>query len=194
MTETGMPDRNRGRKATRAGRKSGVWRGLAVVASAAMIAAACGGGSKKGTASSNTTDTTVTSETTAAPTAETSSTVPGDTSTTAAAAHATTTTARKVTATTAKKSAVIANPNNSLTKAPSAGGSVGATTSTAKAADVQIGGSITWLKAGEIPTLDPAGAMANSGASDGPAGFAVFDMLAYTDGGQVKTHTAESIT
>ena len=29
--------------------------------------------------------------------------------------------------------------------------------------------------------------MANSGASDGPAGFAIFDVLFYTDGGVVKT-------
>ena len=36
--------------------------------------------------------------------------------------------------------------------------------------------------------------MANSGASDGPAGFAIFDMLFYTDGGAVKSHTADSLT
>src|SRR4051794_10373718 len=194
MTATGTPDRNRGRKAARPGRKSGAWRGLAVVATAAMIAAACGGGSKKASSTNDTTANTAASETTTTVTGDTSSTVAGETTTTAANG-VTTTTARKATTTTAKKkSGVIAAPNQNITKAPQVGGNVAATSSTAPPVDVQIGGSITWLKAGEIPTLDPAGAMANSGASDGPAAFAIFDMLFYSDGGQVKAHTADSLT
>src|SRR5438874_830341 len=189
MTRTGMPDRNPRKTASRTTRKSGAWRGLAVVAAVGLVVAACGGGSKKN-ATSNTTATS--EETTTTVAGETTTTAVGETTT--SVAGATTTTAKKATTTTARKSAVIAKPNQSLTKAPLVGGNVGSTTSTAPPSDLQTGGSITWLKAGEIPTLDPAGSMANSGASDGPAGFAIFDMLLYTDGGVVKTHTADSLT
>jgi peptide/nickel transport system substrate-binding protein len=61
---------------------------------------------------------------------------------------------------------------------------------------VQVGGTLTILRAGEINGLDPI-VMTNSGSNDGPIGLAIFDVLVYenTSGdGSVQPGTADSLT
>ena len=195
MTDNGAADRDLGTSTRRSTSPGRPWRGLAVVTAAALIMAACGGGSSKKTASANTTTPVATGDSTTTVAGETTTTVAAiGTTTTTAAAAGSATTAKQATTTTAKKRTALIAPSGAVAQVSRTGGDVAATTSTAPASDVQTGGSLTWLKAGEIPTLDPAGAMANSGVSDGPAGFSIYDMLFYAQAGQIKTHTADSLT
>src|SRR4051812_5016917 len=160
-----------------------------------MIAAACGGGSgPKKPSAADTNSTTASTEQSADTTSTTSQLVTGDsTSTTAAVAGGSTvTTAKKTTATTGKKSTITGAPSRAVT-----GGitNVGATPTTAPRQDAQPGGTLTYLKVADGPGLDPI-RISNSGNSDGPPAFMIYDMLVYSDlkDGQVKPQTAESLT
>ena len=159
-----------------------------------LIAAACGGSS--GPKKPSTADTNATTETTAA--SETTTTAAenatGNTSsTTALASGVTTTTAKKTTATTVnKKTVVTAALNRGVTGGIS---NVTAAPTTAPRQDIQPGGTLTYLKVADGPGLDPI-KISNSGNSDGPPAFMIYDMLVYSDlkDGQVKPQTAESLT
>ena len=119
--------------------------------------------------------------------ATTAATVAGSTGTTA-------TTARRTTATTRKSVITNITVNKGVAAAPAGGiGNVTTTSSTAPRTDVQPGGTLTWLKAGDVTSLDPI-TMVNNGSTDGPPAFAIFDMLLYTDGGIVTPQLATSLT
>jgi peptide/nickel transport system substrate-binding protein len=162
-----------------------------------MIAAACGGGSKK---ANNAGPSTATSESTTSTTAtgSTDSTVAGVTSTTAAGAAAaggtSATTAKKATtATTAKKSTVapsqgskaVTNVQGGLTNVTSA--------PTTAQPGAQPGGTLTLYKGSDIPALGPE-SLPVTGSFDMPDGSALYDLLAYTDNGEVKPQAMESLT
>jgi peptide/nickel transport system substrate-binding protein len=165
-----------------------------IVAALAALVAACGGGSGK-----QATGTTIPSTSSTLGGEETTSTAApsdGATSTTVASAApvpsrstsaSTTRTTKKTTATTAS-GAVIAGPRGGITNAT-------APPSTAPRQDIQSGGTVTFLKVAEIPSLDPI-TMNNSGGNDAPPASALFDMLVYTDpsNGSVVPQTAESLT
>jgi len=163
----------------------------AVVIAGALIGAACGGGSGK-KAADNVTTTSTTSAvadegtTTTVGTAQTGATVaPG------ALASTTTTAAKKSTATTRKPIAAAPAP-----KAINAGATnVTSAPTTAPAADVQPGGTITYLKVSDITGFDPS-VLTYGGSSDGPPGYMVFDVLFYNDpkDGLVKPQVADSLT
>src|SRR5439155_8741850 len=104
----------------------------------------------------------------------------------------TTATTTKTTATTSRKSTISSAPSKKV-----AGGitNVTAEPTTAPPEDVQPGGTLIYLKVADGPGLDPI-KISNSGNSDGPPAFMIFDMLVYSDlkDGQVKPQTAESLT
>jgi peptide/nickel transport system substrate-binding protein len=179
-------------------RHASLWRrgGVAVVA-LGMLAAACGGGTKKSTGTATTSTTAQ-----AASGADTGSTAapgagaPTTGTSVAASQSATATTVKSSTVTTAKKgstattAAAVANKKvtggiTNVTSAPA----------TAPAADIQPGGTITFLKISDIASLDPI-ALPNSGTNDGPAAAAVFDTLVYSDpiAGQIQPQLASSLT
>jgi peptide/nickel transport system substrate-binding protein len=166
-----------------------------VVAAAGMVAAACGGGGKKGSTTSATTQ--PAGEVTTTSTTETVGEIVGavPTSTTApAAGGATPTTSRKTTATTVKRSTT--PTTSSIARGP-AGGITNVTSppSTAPNKAITPGGTITWLKGGDIPSLDPI-RLNNGGTADGAMGSMIYDLLVYTDPvqGTVIPQTAESLT
>ena len=180
--------RNRGGELTRS-RKRFV---LVGALSLGLVAAACGGssGPKKPTAA----DTNNTTETTAAPTEESTTTTAAVTGGTTAttAGGGTTATTKKTTGTTARKSTISSAPSKKV-----AGGitNVTAAPATAPPQDVQPGGTLIYLKVADGPGLDPI-RISNSGNSDGPPAFMIYDMLVYSDlaDGVVKPQTAESLT
>ena len=166
----------------------------AALVAGGLVAAACGGGSGKSKQSTATTEaTTTTTE------ASTSTTV-GAESATSAVANTTTTAASSTASasksvTTTKKTTGTTTPH-AVTKAPQGGiTNVTAAPTTAPSQPVQPGGTVTFLKAAEITNLDPT-TMANSGSNDGLPGFAVYDMLVFTDptNGGVVPQTAEAVT
>src|SRR3954451_24413026 len=168
---------------------------LAGVLTIAMVAAACGGGSGPKKPSAADTATTASTEQTSESTSTTVQLAPGEstTSTAAGAGGSPATTARKTTATTASKKSVITGaPSRAVTGGI---GNVGAPPTTAPRQDAQPGGTLTYLKVADGPGLDPI-KISNSGNSDGPPAFMIFDMLVYSDlkDGQVKPQTAESLT
>jgi peptide/nickel transport system substrate-binding protein len=66
---------------------------------------------------------------------------------------------------------------------------------TAASANVQPGGTLTYLRAADASNMDPV-SIANSAGSDGVGGAAVYDFLVYTDtkDGQVKPQVATALT
>jgi peptide/nickel transport system substrate-binding protein len=64
---------------------------------------------------------------------------------------------------------------------------------TAPAQDVQVGGSISYLRQGDIVSMDPI-RMSSSGLTDGSPGFAIYDVLVYLKNGNVIPQTAQSLT
>jgi peptide/nickel transport system substrate-binding protein len=169
---------------------------LAVVAAMGMLAAACGGGSKKPSATGQADETTTTAVgATEETTGTTAALAPGEsTSTTAGGSGTKTAVTSKSTATTAKKSstAITGAPQ----KTPTGGiTNVTAAPTTAPRSDITPGGTLTYLKVADGPGLDPI-RVSNSGNSDGPPAFMIYDMLAYTSlqDGMVKPQTMESLT
>src|SRR5207245_1868262 len=134
--------------------------------------------------------------------ASTSTTATGDTGTTSASTTSTalasgaTTTAPKKTSSTAKSTATTAKK----TQIGGTGIKGGITNVTAPAttqppSDLQVGGTVTLLKATDTLGFDPILATASSGA-DGPTNTAVYGQLVYADpsDGQVKPWMADSLT
>jgi peptide/nickel transport system substrate-binding protein len=169
----------------------------AAVAAIGLVAAACGGGGSKkptATATSSTTETapseSSTSTSVAVAEGATSTTlVGGVTATTARTSGAAASTSK----TTAKR-ATTATTGLTIGRAPAGGiSNVTAAPTTAPRQDIQPGGTLTVLKAGEIAGFDPP-RVTNSGANDGPANSAIYDVLFYSQGGSVKPQTAESLT
>jgi peptide/nickel transport system substrate-binding protein len=167
-------------------------RTLTVVVAVGMVATACGGGGKKTVSTSSTS-----TSTNADASAVTTSTVQNEvsTSTTSAAVGHTTSTTAHATAATTKKSST--STTAAITGKKVTGGITNITSppATVPAADIQPGGTITFLKIGDIASLDPI-ALPNSGSSDGPAASAIFDTLLYSDpiAGQIQPQTASSLT
>src|SRR5262249_24752351 len=66
---------------------------------------------------------------------------------------------------------------------------------TQPSAGVQPGGTLTYLRAADNPTMDPIGMTTNVGGY-GPPAAAIYDVLVYSDpkDGQVKPQTAVSLT
>jgi peptide/nickel transport system substrate-binding protein len=170
-------------------------RALALLAVTGMVVAACGGGGKKSTATGQqeTTSTTATSDTTATTAAtgdSTSTTAASPTGATTKVTSATKTTARSTTKTTAKQF-------GSTSKNTVVGGiaNVTAAPTTAAPSDVQPGGTLTYLKVSDGVGLDLT-KIANSGNSDGPPAFMIYDALVWSnpDTGSVDPQTAQSLT
>jgi peptide/nickel transport system substrate-binding protein len=172
---------------------------LAVVASLGMVAAACGGGKKSAnnsagattSTSEEVTSTTVAGDVTGASTSTTAVGAAGTSgnATTATTKKSTSSAAKSSTATTAKKTTSGANqPTGGITNVTSA-------QPTTPAADVQIGGTITYLKGSDSAGFDPINLTASTGA-DAPASFAEFGALVYSDpaDGVVKPQMADSLT
>jgi peptide/nickel transport system substrate-binding protein len=165
-----------------------------------LITAACGGGggSKKAASGQDVTTTTeAPTSTTAA--GSTDSTVAGATPTTAASSSS-----GGSTATTAKKSSTASKSTATTAKVSQVGGStpikggitnVTAPASTAPPSDLQIGGTLTLLKATDPQGFDPIVSTASQG-SDAPTSFAVFGALVYSDlaDGTVKPLMADGLT
>jgi peptide/nickel transport system substrate-binding protein len=161
-----------------------------------MVLAACAGGTKKVTSTGQqaTPSTAATPETsvTTAPASETTTTAAGTTATTTAttAAVTTKTTVKTTTKTTAKQF----GSSNKQTVVGGITNVTGATT-TAPPIDVQPGGTLTYLKVSDGVGLDLT-KIANSGNSDGPSAFMIYDMLVYSnpDTGGVDPETAQTLT
>jgi peptide/nickel transport system substrate-binding protein len=168
--------------------------GIGVVA--ALVAAACGGGSKKATTS--TTETTAAGQATeTSTTLAEGTTAPGETTTTGPAATgggpATTTTA-KASGSTKKATTATTARTTKQTLASGINNVVGGGTTTAPQANVQVGGTFTYLNASDPATVD-ADLLGTSVPSDGVTGAALYDTLMYFNkAGQVTPQTAESLT
>src|SRR3954468_4849845 len=127
----------------------------AVFVAGALIGAACGGGSGKKAADNVTT----TSTTAAAAAAEDATTTTvgtaqaGGTASPGALASTTTTAGKKTSATTARLPIAAAPPPKSLNSRPT---KVTSAPTTAPPADVQAGGTITYLKVPDITGFDPS--------------------------------------
>jgi peptide/nickel transport system substrate-binding protein len=181
----------------RLSRRRGAARWVIGFAAIGLVAAACGGSSKKSnaTGAGATTSTTATAETTAT----TAATAAESTTTTAAAAGgATATTAKATSQTTARATTkTTAKQFGSTNKQTVSGGisNVTAAPSTAPPVDVQPGGTLTYLKVSDGVGLDLT-KIANSGNSDGPSAFMIYDALVYSnpDTGTVDPQTAQSLT
>jgi peptide/nickel transport system substrate-binding protein len=162
---------------------------------ATLVTTACGGGGgSKKTADTIGGDQTSTTESTVAPVTPSDQSTTSTSTATAVAGGSTATTAKKATTgTTAKKTTSVSSGTNKTVS----GGITNVTSapSTAPAADLQVGGTISYLRAADATTMDPVG-IANSAGSDGVPGTAVYDVLVYTDttDGQVKPQTADSLT
>lgn len=172
-------------------------RALALAVALGVVAAGCGGAQGKATAKRGSQEQSVVNETTTTTAATDTTAITGDSSTTTTAAArpgATTATTRRATTATTRKNAATGATTPANVVAPRAGGigNVSSATS-APSVEAQPGGQVTWLKQGEIPGLDPL-VMTGSGASDGPQGIAVYDVLVYSDAGVVKGQTVESLT
>jgi peptide/nickel transport system substrate-binding protein len=158
-----------------------------------LVAAACGGGKS----ASKTTNTTAAAEesttTTSSASSSTEATTSSSTAVPAAGGGASTTV--KPTATTVKSGSTKQTTPKGISRI--SGGITNATAppSTAPDKNIQPGGTLTYLKAGEIAGFDPV-ILQNSGSFDGPIAAAVFDMLVYTDPttGGVVPQTAESLS
>ena len=163
--------------------------------SAGLVAAACGGGGKKSNNASVTTSTSA--ESTTSTSSLTASTAVGESTTstsvtsgtTATTSKSTVTTKKSTTGTTAKKQTSGANtPTGGITN-------VTAAPTTQQSADIQVGGTITYLKGSDPLGYDPIVLTAASGA-DAPTSIAVYGELVYSDpaDGQVKPQMAEALT
>ena len=160
----------------------------------ALVAAACGGGSKKSTTAnpSATSTTEQGAETTTSLSTETTlgtgtTTAPGGVSTTATTAKSSGgSSSKKVTTTTAARTKqTLASGINNVVAAP---------TTTTPPADVQVGGTFTYLNASDPATVD-ADLLGTSVPSDGVTGAALYDTLMYFNrNGQVTPQTASSMT
>src|SRR4051812_18263091 len=169
-----------------------LWRPAAAVATMAMLVAACGGSSGKHPAAG-----TATSEATTATSVQPDATESTPTTVNSVGAtNASPTTVHATTPTTARKRTSIATAPSSkaVTAAPTGGiTSVTSPPSTAPAANIQPGGSVTWLRGGDMSSFDPA-VMSNAGTVEGLQGAMVYDLLLYSDGGTITPQTAEALT
>jgi peptide/nickel transport system substrate-binding protein len=168
----------------------------AAVATLGLIAAGCGGGKKTtaGTAEPSTTTSTVAATESTATTTPVSSEVP-----TAVSSGAVTTATVKggqAATTTASKPMTTAAVNRTGVAPKSGISNVSAAPTTAPPSDVQPGGTLTFMQAsggnGDQNILKAA----NTGQTDAPTLFMLFDYLVYTDPatGQVVPQTAQSLT
>jgi len=161
-----------------------------------MIAAACGGGGGK--KNNNATATTAApDEATTSTSVVTDSTVPGETTTSSVVTNGTTATTSRSTATT-KKATTGTTTKKTTSGANAVTGGIGnvvSSSTTQKPADVQVGGTITFLKGSDPLGYDPIVLTAASGA-DAPTSIAVYGELVYSDptDGQVKPQMADSLT
>jgi peptide/nickel transport system substrate-binding protein len=175
-------------------------RAVVVLVGVGLLAAACGGGGGKKAAS--------TATSTSEPVTTTSEVAPasGDATPTTATAGATTTT----------QAAKSSGSSSSATKKPTSSGAkttvstvvprnvsnvatnltnVTAAPTTAPNASIEPGGTLTFMKVGELASMDPT-QMINSGGDDGPQGNMVYDYLLYTNtkDGSLVPQTAQSLT
>src|SRR3954453_1445286 len=160
---------------------------------AALVAAACGGGSKK-QSTTNTTETTTAGQAAETSTSlDTGSSVPSESTTAPGALSATTTTA-KSSGSTKKVTTATTARTTKQTLASGINNVVQGATTPAPPADVQVGGSFTYLNASDPATVD-ADLLGTSVPSDGVVGAAIYDPLMYfSRGGGITPLTATSLT
>jgi peptide/nickel transport system substrate-binding protein len=174
----------------RTGWRRGVF---AVAIGIGLIGAACGGGEDKAANVSTTTTSEVATQgaTTTSTLATSETTTGGATS----ASSSTVTTARAAGGSTTKTTARRTTGSTALAVSKPVGGigNVVSTSSTAPNKDIQPGGTLVMVKAGEMAGFDPP-RITNSGANDAAANSAVFDMLFYSQNGSILPQTAQSLT